>query len=79
MRKVKNRKAIRRVADRTRKAAKSRNLIAVLAIALTALLFTSVFTIGGSIVEKQQEATMRPVSYTHLDVYKRQVQLQDEA
>lgn len=38
MRKVKNRKAIRRVADRTRKAAKSRNLIAVLAIALTALL-----------------------------------------
>ena len=39
MRKVKNRKAIRRVADRTRKAAKSRNLIAVLAIALTALLF----------------------------------------
>ena len=61
MRKVKNRKAIRRVADRTRKAAKSRNLIAVLAIALTALLFTSVFTIGGSIVEKQQEATMRQV------------------
>lgn len=50
-----------RVADKTRKAAKSRNLIAVLAIALTALLFTSVFTIGGSIVEKQQEATMRQV------------------
>lgn len=61
MRKVKNQKAIRRVADKTRKAAKSRNLIAVLAIALTALLFTSVFTIGGSIVEKQQEATMRQV------------------
>ena len=61
MRKVKNQKAIRRVADQTRKAAKSRNLIAVLAIALTALLFTSVFTIGGSIVEKQQEATMRQV------------------
>ncbi|GAA6411057.1 ABC transporter permease [Blautia hominis] len=61
MRKVKNRKAVRRVADKTRKAAKSRNLIAVLAIALTALLFTSVFTIGGSIVEKQQEATMRQV------------------
>lgn len=61
MRKVKNQKAIRRVADKTRKAAKSRNYIAVLAIALTALLFTSLFTIGGSIVEKQQEATMRQV------------------
>ena len=54
MRKVKNQKAIRRVADQTRKAAKSRNLIAVLAIALTALLFTSVFTIGGSIVESSR-------------------------
>ena len=39
MRKVKNQKAIRRVADKTRKAAKSRNLIAVLAIALTCAAF----------------------------------------
>lgn len=61
MRKVKNKKVIKRIADQTRKAGKSRNLIAVLAIALTALLFTSLFTIGGSLVEKQQEDTMRQV------------------
>lgn len=61
MRRVKNGKVIQRIADQTRKAGKGRNLIAVLAIALTALLFTSVFTIGGSLVEKQQEETMRQV------------------
>lgn len=52
MRKVKNHKVIRRIADRTRKAGKGRNLIAVLAIALTTVLFTAVFTVGGSIITK---------------------------
>lgn len=61
MRKVKNKQVIRRVADRTRKAGRGRNIIAVLAIALTTLLFTSVFTIGGSLVEKTQQETMRQV------------------
>lgn len=61
MRKVHNRKVIRNVADKTRKAKKSKNIIAVLAIAMTALLFTTVFTIGGSMIEKQQQATMRQV------------------
>lgn len=61
MSKVKNKKVIRKIADKTRKAKKSKNIIAVLAIALTALLFTSLFTVGGSIVEKQQESTMRQV------------------
>ena len=61
MRRVKNKKVIRRIADRTRQAGKSRNLIAVLAIALTAVLFTSVFTVGGSLVNKQQQETMRQV------------------
>ena len=61
MRKVKNTKVIHRIADRTRKAGKSRNIIAVLAIALTTLLFTSVFIVGGSIIKKTQEATMRQV------------------
>lgn len=61
MRRVKNGKVIQRIADKTRKAGKTRNLIAVLAIALTALLFTSFFTIGGSLVEKQQKETMRQV------------------
>lgn len=61
MRKVNNQKIIRKVADKTRKAKKSKNIIAVLAIAMTALLFTTVFTIGGSMIEKQQQATMRQV------------------
>ena len=61
MRKVKNKKVIRRIADQSLKSRKSRNLIAVLAIALTSILFTALFVVGGSIVQKQQEATMRQV------------------
>lgn len=70
MRKVKNHKVIRRIADRTRKAGKGRNLIAVLAIALTTVLFTAVFTVGGSIITKQQEAAMRQVGGTSHASYK---------
>lgn len=61
MNRVKNRKIIHKIADRTRRAGKSRNIIAILAITLTTILFTSVFTVGGSLVKKQQEATMRQV------------------
>lgn len=61
MRKVNNAQVIRRVADKTRKAGRGRNLISVLAITLTTLLFTSVFTVGGSLIEKNQEETMRQV------------------
>lgn len=61
MRRVKNRRVLRRIADKTRKAGKGRNIIAVIAIALTTVLFTTVFTVGGSMVKKQQEATMRQV------------------
>ncbi len=61
MNRIKNQSVVNRIADRTRKAGESRNMIAVLAIALTTLLFTALFTVGGSIVSKQQEATMRQV------------------
>lgn len=61
MSKVKNQRVIRKIADRTRQAAKGRNLIAIIAIAMTALMFTAVFTVGGSMAAKQQEATMRQV------------------
>lgn len=54
MRKVKNKKVIRRIADQSLKSRKSRNLIAVLAIALTSILFTALFVVGGSIVQKQR-------------------------
>ena len=51
--KVKNGSCIRHLSFKTLMSAKKRNIIAVLAIALTALLFTSLFTIV-------------TVSYTHL-------------
>lgn len=55
---VKNREAIRRLADRSFSAAKTRNIIAVIAIVLTALLFTSLFTMGFGAVESIQRAAM---------------------
>lgn len=59
MRKVKNKKVIRNLADKSFKASRTRNMIAVLAIALTAMLFTALFTIGLGTLENFQRATMR--------------------
>ena len=42
--KVSNRKCVRRLSLRTLRANRTRNLIAVLAIALTTVLFTTLFT-----------------------------------
>ncbi len=70
MNKVRNRNVIRRIADKTRKATKMRNGIAIIAIALTCILFTAVFTIGNSILVKQQESTMRQVGGTSHAGYK---------
>lgn len=56
-----NRKAISRLSRRYLKAGRGRNLIAVLAIALTTMMFTSLFTIGSSFLALQQEQTMRQV------------------
>ncbi|MCI8836371.1 MAG: ABC transporter permease [Ruminococcus sp.] len=61
MRKVKNQRVLRKIADKTRKAGKERNIAAILAIVMTTVLFTTVFTVGGSMIEKQQKATMRQV------------------
>ena len=56
---VPNKKCIRRLSDRSLKAAKTRNIIAVLAIALTTVLFTSLFTIGASINYSFQQQNFR--------------------
>lgn len=48
----------KRLAKRSLGADKRRNIIAVIAIALTALLFTSIFTMGFGLVESIQRATM---------------------
>jgi putative ABC transport system permease protein len=58
---VANKPVVRRLTVRALKANQIRNVIAIIAIALTAVLFTGVFTIGGSIVDAVQEQTMRQV------------------
>lgn len=56
---VKNKKAIRNLAGKSFAANRTRNFIAVIAIALTTILFTSLFTIGIGMVESIQQQTMR--------------------
>ena len=56
---VANRSCIRRLSLRALRANRTRNLVAVLAIAMTALLFTSLFTIALSINEGMQQANFR--------------------
>ena len=56
---VANRKCIRGLSVKSMKAERSRNLIAVFAIALTAVLFTSLFTVALSINDSFQQANFR--------------------
>ena len=56
---VPNKGCIRRLSLRTFRAARLRNLIAVIAIALTTLMFTSLFTIGMSIVASYEQQNFR--------------------
>ena len=69
---VKNKKCIFRLSYRSLRAAKNRNIIAVIAIILTTILFTSLFTIALSLNDSYQTYSFRqiggysPVSYTHL-------------
>ncbi|WP_343209654.1 ABC transporter permease [Anaerolentibacter hominis] len=46
---------------RTLKSRKSRNIIAVLAIVLTTILFASLFTIGGGIAEETKQSELRSI------------------
>ena len=57
--KVANRKCIRRLGVRALLGGRTRNLVAVLAIALTAMLFTSLFTIALSINDGFQQSNFR--------------------
>ncbi len=59
MRKVKNKKSIRRLADKSFRSNRTRNIIAALAIAMTTMLFTTLFTIGLGTIESFQQSTMR--------------------
>ncbi len=57
--KVTNKKAIHNLAYKSFKNNKIRNYIAMIAIALTTVLFTTLFTLGMGTVESIQQATMR--------------------
>ena len=59
--KVSNRKCVHRLSLRTLRANRTRNLIAVLAIALTTVLFTTLFTIAMSINDGFQQSNFRQV------------------
>ncbi len=63
---VKNRACIRTLSFRSLRASRRRNLIAITAIALTALLFTSLFTIAMSVNSSFEEYTFRQIGgYSH--------------
>ena len=63
---VKNRSCIRKLSFRTLWASRKRNIIAITAIALTALLFTSLFTIAMSINSSYENYTFRQIGgYSH--------------
>lgn len=59
MMKVANGKCVRRLGFRSMRAARARNTVAVLAIALTTVLFTSLFTIAASINYSYQQENFR--------------------
>ena len=64
--KVRNRKIIRHLSWKSLSANRTRNVVAICAIALTALLFTSLFTIALSINEGFQQANFRQAGgYAH--------------
>lgn len=64
--KVSNRKCVRRLSRRSLAANRTRNIVAIVAIALTAMLFTSLFTIAFSINDGFQQANFRQAGgYSH--------------
>lgn len=70
MKNVSNKKIIRLLSFRTMKEKRWKNLIAVLAITLTTVLFTALFTAGSSMISSLQEATMRQVGTSSHGGYK---------
>ena len=67
---VNSKKAIRRIGDKSFWSNKARNTIAVMAIALTSILFTTVFTIGSGMMENLQRQTMRQAGGDGMGVLK---------
>ena len=58
---VKNSACIGRISRRSMRSGRTRNLIAIFAIMLTAIMFTTLFTIAGSVLDVIQQQTARQV------------------
>ncbi len=58
---VRNKKCIRRISSRSIQNSMTRNVVSVIAIALTAVMITALFTIGASVVHSFQQSTMKQV------------------
>ena len=77
--KVKNRKCIRNIAKRILFANKRRNIITIAAIIMTAVLFTSVFTIAMTVLSSYEASIFRSIGgYCH-GTYKNVTAPQKEA
>lgn len=76
---VKNRKCIKKLSWRSLWASRKRNIIAIIAIALTALLFTSLFTIAMSINSSYENYTFRQVGGCSHGTFKEVTQEQAQA
>ena len=59
--KVKNRSVIRRLAFREMKSNRKMNIVVIVSIMLTCILFTALTSIGGSLINGMQQETMRQV------------------
>lgn len=74
-----NKEIIKKLSDRSFKANKTRNLVSVIAIALTTILFTSLFTVGYSMLEAfDSYKAMEYGTNSHVqlqDVSKRQIEI----
>ena len=68
--KVNSKKAVRRIANKSFMANRTRNVIAVAAIALTAVLFTALFTVSSGMIENMQKQTMRQAGGDGMGVLK---------
>lgn len=58
---VANKKIIRKLSFRSFRSNRTRNIVALIAIALTTILFTSIFTVAISMNYSWQQQTMRMV------------------
>ena len=79
MLKVRNQKAIARLSKRSMQANRLRNVVAIIAIALTATLFTALFTIGGGMMKSMELSTMRQIGTSAHAGYKYLTQAEYDA